>query len=69
MLISHGHDKYKILHEYSKEEVALFYEKCVKYDMRHEADFIEAVMAGIGGAFSDKKNSKNIEKLLKELRA
>ena len=64
-LIAHGHDKEKILRTYSKEEVSLFYEKCIKYDMRNKADFIESVLAGIGGAFG---GGNKIEKLLSDLR-
>ena len=64
-LIAHGHDKEKILKTYSKDEVSLFYEKCVKHDMRQKADFIEGVLAGIGGAFG---GGKRVEKLLMDLR-
>lgn len=35
--------------------VALFYEKCVREDMRRQADFIEGVAAAIGGAFGGMK--------------
>jgi len=64
-LISHGHDKETILRTYSKDEISLFYEKCLKYDMSKKADFIEGVLAGIGGAFG---GGKKIEKLLKDMR-
>ena len=63
-LIEHGHDKEKVLTEYSKEEALLFYEKCVKQDMRKQADFIEAVMVGAGALFGGgKKISKTLEKM------
>lgn len=64
-LIAHGHDKDTILRTYSKEEISLYYEKCLKYDMRNKADFIESVLAGIGGAFG---GGNKIEKLLTALR-
>lgn len=64
-LIAHGHDKDKILRTYSKEEISLYYEKCIKFDMKSKADFIESVLAGIGGAFG---GGKKIEKLLMDLR-
>ena len=65
VLIAHGHSKEDILKNYSKEEITMFYEKCVKYDRMQKADFIESVLAGIGGAFG---GGKKIEKLLKEMR-
>ena len=43
----------------------MFYDKCLRYDMRQSASQIEAVMAGIGGAFG---GGKKIEKLLKQMR-
>ena len=53
-----------MLTEYSKEEALLFYEKCVKQDMRKQADFIEAVMVGAGALFGGgKKISKTLEKM------
>lgn len=64
-LIAHGHDKDAIIRTYSREEIALFYEKCLKYDMRNKADDIESVLAGIGGAFG---GGKKIEKLLAKMR-
>ena len=64
-MIEHGHDKEKILKEYNKEELALFYEKCIKQDMKHNADFIEAVVCGIGGAFG---GGKQLTKMLEEMR-
>lgn len=42
-----------ILHEYSMPEVKLFYEKIIAEEMFEQADFIEGVVAGIGGAFGD----------------
>ena len=64
-LIAHGHDKETILRTYSKEEICMFYEKCIKYDMRNKADSIESVLAGIGGAFG---GGKQVEKLLIDMR-
>ena len=64
-LIAHGHKKEEILHNYSREEMTLFYEKCIKLDMRHNADFIESVIVGVGGAFG---GGKKVEKLLAEMR-
>ena len=66
VLIEHGHDKYKVLHEYSKEEVALFYEKCMKHNQRNSADFIESVAMGIGIAFGGV--DKRSEKILKQMK-
>lgn len=64
VLVEHGHNKEKVLNEYSKEEALLFYEKCVKQDMRKQADFIEAVMVGAGSLFGgSKKISKTLEKM------
>jgi hypothetical protein len=65
VLIEHGHNKNDIINSYSREELALFYEKCIKQDMRHNADFIEAVMAGIGGAFG---GGNKITKLTRDMR-
>lgn len=63
-LIEHGHDKDKILYEYSREEALLFYEKCVKQDMRKQADSIEALMVGVGALFGgSKKVTKALEKM------
>lgn len=65
MLIENGHDKYKVIHEYSKEEVAMFYEKCMKHNERKNADFIESVAMGIGIAFggTDRKTEKLLDKM------
>lgn len=65
VLIEHGHDKEKILYNYSREELALFYEKCARTDILRDARFIEGVIAGIGGAFG---GGKEISKMLKEMR-
>lgn len=64
-LIAHGHDKETILRTYSRDEIALFYEKCLKTDMKNKADFIESVSIGIGGAFG---GGKKVEKLLADMR-
>lgn len=65
-MISHGHNKYDILNNYSREELAVFYEKCKMEEYAQEALMIESVMAGIGGAFSGKNNK--IQKVITELR-
>lgn len=65
VLVEHGHDKNKVLNEYSRDEAVLFFEKCVKQDMRRKADDIEGVMVGIGGAFG---GGKHIKKILESLR-
>lgn len=65
VLVAHGHDKDKILRTYSREEVAIFYEKCLRYDMRQKADFVESVLMGIGGAFG---GGKKVEKILTDMR-
>lgn len=64
-LVAHGHDKEEIIRTYSKEEITMFYEKCIKYDRRSNADFIEGVMVGIAGAFG---GNKKIPKLLEDMR-
>lgn len=64
-MIEHGHDKEKILHNYSKEEVAMFYEKCIRQDMKHDADFASAVMLGIAGSFG---GGKKVQKILDKMR-
>lgn len=64
-LVAHGHDKEEIIRTYSKEEITMFYEKCIKYDRRSNADFIESVMVGIAGAFG---GNKKIPKLLEDMR-
>ena len=65
MLVSHGHTKQAILHEYNVYEIQLFCEKIASEEMRKEADFIEGVVAGIGGAFGD---YKKLEKSLSSMR-
>ena len=64
-MIEHGHDKDKILREYSKEEIALFYDKCIRQDMKHDADFANAVMLGIAGSFG---GGKKVQKILDKMR-
>ena len=64
-LVAHGHNKDDILRNYSKDEISIFYDRCISLDLRNKADFIESVLAGIGGAFG---GGKKVEKLLKELR-
>ena len=53
------------MHKYSKDEIEICYEKCIKQDTAKNADFIESVMAGIGGAFG---GGKEIQKLLDTMR-
>jgi hypothetical protein len=65
VLIAHGHNKDEILKNYSKEEITMFYEKCVKLDMRNNANFIENVIISVGGAFG---GGKQVEKLLAKMR-
>lgn len=65
MLIEHGHDKEKILRTYSKEEIAMFYDKCIRQDMKHDADFASAVMLGIAGSFG---GGKKVQKILDDMR-
>lgn len=65
VLITHGHNKDEILKNYSKEEITMFYEKCVKLDMRNNANFIENVIISVGGAFG---GGKQVEKLLAKMR-
>lgn len=50
---------------YSREEISIFYEKCLRYDMRQKADFVESVLMGIGGAFG---GGKKVEKILTDMR-
>lgn len=64
-LVAHGHNKEEVIRTYSREEIALFYEKCIKFDRRSNADFIESVMVGIAGAFG---GNKKIPKLLEDMR-
>ena len=54
------------MREYSREEIAIFYERCVKQDRRHTADFIDAVGLGIGMAFGG--SGKKIQKIVEDLR-
>lgn len=65
LLIEHGHTKEAILHEYSFVELPLFYEKILKAQFNNRADFIEDVIAGIGGAFG---GYKQIQSLLGQMR-
>ena len=68
-LIEHGHDKDKILREYSREEIMMYYEKCVKQDMRKNAYDCEMTAMAIGLAFSGNGNSgKRITKLLDKMK-
>lgn len=64
-LVAHGHDYNSVLHRYSKDEIEICYEKCIRQDTSKNADFIESVMAGIGGAFG---GGKEIQKLLDTMR-
>ena len=55
-----------MLREYSREEITIFYERCIKHDMRHTADFIDAVGLGIGMAFGG--SGKKIQKIVEDMR-
>ena len=60
VLVEHGHNKNDILHNYSKEEISVFYDKCVKQDMKHDADFATMVSLGIASSFGGGKKVQNI---------
>lgn len=64
-LIAHGHSKDEILKNYSREEITLFYEKCIKYDMRNNADDIQNVAIAVSSLFG---GGKQIEKILTDMR-
>ena len=64
-MISNGHTKDQILNEYSFSEIRLFYEKILKHEMRKQADFIEGVIAGVGGSFG---GSKEVLPMINQLR-
>lgn len=65
-LTEHGHDRETILHVYSLPEIRILYEKCWRSELARRADFIEDVMAGIGGCFG---GAKEVDKLVRSLRA
>lgn len=54
------------MYGYSLAELRLFYEKIVSDEMREQADFIDGVVAGIGGAFGGYKDLKRSLALLRE---
>ena len=56
-----------MLREYSREEITICYERCIKQDMRHTADFIDAVGLGIGMAFGG--SGKKIQKIVEDMRS
>lgn len=66
VLIDHGHTKESVLNDYTSEEIRILYEKCVKGDTRRDANFIENVMAGIGGAFGGGKEIKKLTDKMRE---
>ena len=65
ILIAHGHSKDEILKNYSREEITLFYEKCIKYDMRSNADDIQNVALAVSSLLG---SGKQVEKLLADMR-
>lgn len=64
VLIEHGHSKTELMN-YNKDELALFYEYCIKQDMRRNADVVEFTAMAIGTAFG---GNKKVIKLLDEMR-
>lgn len=64
-LIGSGHKRHEILNVYSMPEVRIFYEKIVRQEMQRQADYIEAVMAGIGGSFG---GGDEVTNMVRELR-
>jgi hypothetical protein len=54
------------MYEYSVPELRTFYEKIVSDEMREQADFIDGVVAGIGGAFGGYKQLQNSLALLRK---
>lgn len=64
-LTANGHRKAEILHEYSVPEIQILYEKIIKMELNQRADFIEGVIAGVGGCFG---GYKEVEKVIKDLR-
>ena len=55
-----------MLKEYTKEEITIFFERCIKQDMRRTADFVDAVGLGIGMAFGG--SGKKIQKIVEDMR-
>lgn len=68
MLVSNGHTKDDVLYEYSLPEVKLLYEKIIQDKLAQRADFIEDVIAGIGGALGGKKAFRELKPMLDGLR-
>ena len=65
-MIAHGHGtKDFILNNYSKDDITVFYEKCLKTDMRSTADFVTGVSLGIASSFGE---GKKVNKIVEELR-
>lgn len=64
-LVGSGHRKAEILDVYSLPEIRIFYEKVVRQEMQRQADYIEAVMAGIGGSFG---GGQEVTGMLRKLR-
>jgi len=53
------------LNNYSKDDITVFYEKCLKTDMRSTADFVTGVSLGIASSFGE---GKKVNKIVEELR-
>lgn len=67
-LVSNGHRKEDILYEYSLPEVKLLYEKIILEELMQRADFIEDVIAGIGGALGGKNSFRELKPMLEAMR-
>ena len=67
-MIAHGHGtKEYILNNYSKEDITMFYEQCIKHDMRGTADFSTGVSLGIATAFGG-SGAKKVAKIIEDMR-
>lgn len=67
-LTQYGHEKDDVLYRYSLPVVRLLYEKIASEELRKRADFIEDVVAGIGGALGGKKAFQSLKPMLEEMR-
>ena len=54
-----------MLRKYSRDEISVFVNKCIKQDMIANADFATMVSLGIGASFG---GSNKINKVLEEMR-
>ena len=59
--ISATETKDDVLYEYSLPEVKLLYKKIIQEKLAQRADFIEDVIAGIGGALGGKKAFRELK--------